>query len=125
MFDRVLGAACVAGCVSMAAGAEIVPGSFDYDFGFVGSFVDVRDVAFDLYTFDVTNVTDEPITAFDSLGFSGLLAPLAGGSVLGTSINTAFADSYFIGGSLVAPGRNVDDGGVLSASSIADLDTVF
>ncbi|MEM6334113.1 MAG: hypothetical protein AAF823_12325 [Planctomycetota bacterium] len=121
MLKQVLGSCVVACSASYATGAEVVPGSFDYAFEFVGGFVDPANVAFDLYTFDVTNVTDQPIFAFDSLGFSGILDTGREGALWSGAVDTTWADSAFIGGSLAMPGTNVDGGGVLSTAGIADL----
>ncbi|MEO0586907.1 MAG: PEP-CTERM sorting domain-containing protein [Planctomycetota bacterium] len=109
-----------------SASAILVEGQIRGQFVPQGQFVDLQGTTFDLYTFDVTNPFDRTLSAIDNISFSGLLPPIPGANQFqATGINTLFADSFFIGGNIAAPGVKVDAGGVLSASVIADLDGGF
>ncbi|MEO0586908.1 MAG: PEP-CTERM sorting domain-containing protein [Planctomycetota bacterium] len=99
---------------------------FPIEFQFLGSFTDVVATDYDAYAAVVTNPTGSTIAAFESIGFAGLLPVGLQNNFGGTSTAPPLvADSFFVGGTLAFPGTNVDAGGILSASSIADLDNVF
>ncbi|MEO0586910.1 MAG: PEP-CTERM sorting domain-containing protein [Planctomycetota bacterium] len=121
MFKQIAAAAAVSTALGFGASAQ-----FPVEFQFLGNFTDLTSVNYDAYAAVVSNPTGEVITAFDSIGFGNLLGPGLQNNFGATSTATPLVnDSFFVGGNLAFPGTNVDAGGVLSATSIADLDTVF
>ena len=115
-----------AAVVSSLVGAGVSAQDFRFKFQFLGNFTDLVSTNYDAYGAMLTNPTSETITAFDGIVFGNLLETglqnFFGGADLTPPL---IADSFFVGGNLAFPGTNVDAGGVLSASSIADLDNVF
>ncbi|MEO0586906.1 MAG: PEP-CTERM sorting domain-containing protein [Planctomycetota bacterium] len=117
-----LAAAVVSGLVGAGVSAQ----DFRFKFQFLGNFTDLVSTNYDAYGAMLTNPTSETIRAFDSIGFGNLLEPGLQNFFGGADLTPPLvADSFFVGGNLAFPGTNVDTGGVLSATSIADLDTVF
>ncbi|MEO0586909.1 MAG: PEP-CTERM sorting domain-containing protein [Planctomycetota bacterium] len=122
MFKQIAAAAAVSTALGLSASAQ----EFPVEFVFLGNFTDLVSTNYDAYAAVVTNPTGDTIAAFDSISFSGLLGAGLQNNFGGTSTAAPLvADSFFVGGNLAFPGTNEDAGGVLSASSIADLDNVF